>query len=182
MILKIIIPDDQNLKNYEKSLSIYPKIKNLNDNSNDIKVIKSMLRMKKECNSVIHFNKKFAENTDVNDYIYNNYQIINDENSIELEEEEEKDEEEENKKAEEPNVDNKINIINIPNKAIQIKDKSISISNIAKFIAYGQPSISTLKKLETFSKSIKIKVKEIKKLINKLIKKKINFDVEECKK
>ena len=163
---KLDVPKDKKKKN--------PKLKYYNEDHNDIKVIKSMLKMKTQCNQIIHFNKKFADNLNINDYIYNNFQIINDEFSFSLEEEEEKEEEE--KKSEGPKV---VNIINISNEPKPKKDKNISISNVARFIAYGQPAMSTLKSLETFSENIKIKAKEIQKLINKLEKKKNNSDIDD---
>ena len=162
---KLDVPKDKKKKN--------PKLKYYNEDHNDIKVIKSMLKMKTQCNQIIHFNKKFADNLNINDYIYNNFQIINDEFSFSLEEEEE---EEEEKKSEGPKV---VNIINISNESKPKKDKNISISNVARFIAYGHPAMSTLKSLETFSENIKIKAKEIQKLINKLEKKKNNSDIDD---
>jgi len=161
---KLDAPKDKKKKN--------PKLKYYNEDHNDIKVIKSMLKMKTQCNQIIHFNKKFADNLNINDYIYNNFQIINDEFSFSLEEEEE----EEEKKSEGPKV---VNIINISNEPKPKKDKNISISNVARFIAYGYPAMSTLKSLETFSENIKIKAKEIQKLINKLEKKKNNSDIDD---
>ena len=163
---KLDVPKDKKKKN--------PKLKYYNEDHNDIKVIKSMLKMKTQCNQIIHFNKKFADNLNINDYIYNNFQIINDEFSFSLEEEEE--EEEEEKKSEGPKV---VNIINISNEPKPKKDKNISISNVARFIAYGQPAMSTLKSLETFSENITVKAKEIQKLINKLEKKKNNSDIDD---
>ena len=163
---KLDVPKDKKKKN--------PKLKYYNEDHNDIKVIKSMLKMKTQCNQIINFNKKFADNLNINDYIYNNFQIINDEFSFSLEEEEE--EEEEEKKSEGPKV---VNIINISNEPKPKKDKNISISNVARFIAYGQPAMSTLKSLETFSENITVKAKEIQKLINKLEKKKNNSDIDD---
>jgi len=113
---KLEFPKDKKKKN--------PKIKYYNEDHNDIKVIKSMLKTKTKCNQVIHSNKKFANNLNINDYIYNNFQIINDEFSFSLKDEEKKSE---GSKA--------VNIINISNEPKPKKDKNISISNVAKFIA-----------------------------------------------
>ena len=81
---KLDVPKDKKKKN--------PKHKYYNEDHNDIKVIKSMLKMKTKCNQVIHSNKKFANNLNINDYIYNNFQIINDEFSFSLKDEEKKSE------------------------------------------------------------------------------------------
>ena len=129
-----------------------PSIKFLNENNEDIKIIKIMLKMKTECNHLIHFNKNFTDNIDIIKHICDNFNIKKrEENSIEMEEELDELNEEHQK-----------------NQANKIEDKSISISKVAEFIAYGNPSILTLKKLETFSNEMTKKTKEINKIINNL--------------
>ena len=128
-----------------------PKIVYFNEKNNDIKSIKLMLKMKNECNAIIHFNKKFAEKININDYIYDNFEINIEENDIQ------------DKNEGEIKID-EINI-NVPK-----KDKLISVSNVAKFIAYGHPDNSNFKSLETLSQNIKEKLQQIQIALNGLEK------------
>ena len=130
------------------------KIKYLKEDEEVIKVIKLLFRMKNACNKVIHFNKKFGENLNANDYIQLNF--MNNE---------EKEEESKEEKEGEENI-NEINTIK-ENKSIM--DKNIPISTVAKFIAFGNSSHKTLKNFEKYDKKLKKKIETIQTKVDNLI-------------
>lgn len=130
------------------------KIKYLKEDEDVIKVIKLLFRMKNACNKVIHFNKKFGENLNANDYIQLNF--MNNE---------EKEEESKEEKEGEENI-NEINTIK-ENKSIM--DKNIPISTVAKFIAFGNSSHKTLKNFEKYDKKLKKKIETIQTKVDNLI-------------
>ena len=143
---------------YSRKKNTNTKILYLKDDNNDIRTIKLLFKMKTECNNVIHFNKKIGEQIDINNYICDNFEIStkeDDTQDIFVKE----------KKSNEPNEINEIIIIDTEK---ENKDKNISITNVAKFIAYGHPNYSTLKALEKFSKNMSIKILEVQDMINKL--------------
>ena len=125
-----------------------------NENKTEINLTKIMLKLKTQCNKIIHFIKEYEDNLDIKNYIYEKFPIE------EVEFEEEKNEQ-----------SNNTNEIIFPNykKKITKKNVNISISEVAKFIAYGQPSQQVLKKLDDFSKKVNLKIKFLQDKINELI-------------
>jgi len=125
-----------------------------NENKTEINLTKIMLKLKTQCNKIIHFIKEYEDNLDIKNYIYEKFPIE------EVEFEEEKNEQ-----------SNNTNEIIFPNykKKITKKNVNISISEVAKFIAYGQPRQQVLKKLDDFSKKVTLKIKFLQDKINELI-------------
>lgn len=130
------------------------KIKYLKEDEDVIKVIKLLFRMKNACNKVIHFNKKFGENLNANDYIQLNFM-----NNAEKEEE----------SKEEKEGEENINEINTIKENKSIMDKNIPISTVAKFIAFGNSSHKTLKNFEKYDKKLKKKIETIQTKVDNLI-------------
>ena len=128
-----------------------------NENKTEIKLTKIMLKLKTQCNKIIHFNKEYEDNLDIKNYIYEKFPLEEEIEEVEFEEEKEQ--------------SNNTNEIIFPNyqKKIQKKNVNISISEVAKFIAYGQPSQQVLKKLDDFSKKVTLKIKFLQDKINELI-------------
>ena len=129
------------------------KIKYLKEDEEVIKVIKLLFRMKNLCDKVIHFNKKFEENLNINDYIQVNF--LNNE-------------EKEEENIEEEGTEN-VNEINTIEKNKSANDKNIHISTVAKFIAFGQSFHKTLRNLEKYEKKLKNKIKTIQTKVDNLI-------------
>ena len=117
-----------------------PKIVYKNKDSNVPKVIKLLLKAKKQCNQLIHFNNEFQENIIINEYIINDSQLSEEgnENSIRFE------------------------ISELSDSGNKIKEKYIQISKIAKFIAYENDSTDSMVKLSNLRKEVKQKIKKIK--------------------
>ena len=129
-----------------------------NENKTEIKLIKIMLKLKIQCNKIIHFKKEYEDNLDIKNYIYEKFPIEEEIEEVEFEEE----------KNEQSNNTNEIIFPN-SKKKITKKNVNISISEVAKFIAYGQPSQQVLKKLDDFSKKVNLKIKFLQDKINELI-------------
>ena len=124
--LKNHILNITNKPKYEKQKKSkkYPKIIYSDDKNKEIKVIQAMFKIKAECNNIIHFNKKYQENLNINNYIYEDFQLSHETNEIE--------------------DSSNINQIKIFSKSPK---NNFPISEVAKFIAYGNPSHTILKKL-----------------------------------
>ena len=120
------------------------------ENNTQIKLIKSLMKLKNECNKIVHFNKEYEDNLDIQNYIYDELQI---------------------KEEEEKEIENSIGTKETITKsnAEKNKEKKILISDVAKFLAYGHPSQQLLKKLEEFSKKISQGIKAIQDKVNSLL-------------
>ena len=159
--LKYIISDLENKKkaenintnkNKEISTIIYS-----NENKTEIKLIKLMLKLKTQCNKIIHLSKEYKDNLDIKNYIYEKLSIEEEIEEVEFEEE----------RNEDSNKNNEIIFPN--NKKITKKNVNISISEVAKFIAYEQPTQQVLKILGELSKKVAWKIKFIQDKTNELI-------------
>ena len=119
------------------------------ENNTQIKLIKSLMKLKNECNKIVQFKKDYEDNLDIQNYIYDELQI------------------KEEVKEMEKSIRTKETIIR--NNVKKNKEKKILISDVAKFLAYGHPSQLVLKKLEEFSKKISQDVKAIQDKVNSLL-------------
>ena len=154
-----------------------PKIKYLNKDGIEIKIIQVLFEMKSACNHIIHFLKDKNKNLNFDNYLYENIQIQFDKN----EEEEEIEEEEEELTIRIPSIkDNK----NKDNKNIDPKkkiDKNNSISNVANFITFGKSSYSLEKKFVEFYEQLRENIKKIQVEMNNLTQQTKIYGCEEYK-
>jgi len=120
--------------------ALNPKIVYKNKDSNVPKVIKLLLKAKKQCNQLIHFNNEFQENIIINEYIINGSQLSEEGNENSISDE----------------------ISELSDSGDKIKEKYIHISKIAKFIAYENDSTDSMVKLSNLRKEVKQKIKKIK--------------------
>ena len=119
------------------------------ENNTQIKLIKSLMKLKNECNKIVQFKKDYEDNLDIQNYIYDELQI------------------KEEVKEMEKSIRTKETIIR--NNVKKNKEKKILISDVTKFLAYGHQSQLVLKKLEEFSKKISQDVKAIQDKVNSLL-------------
>ena len=129
------IKNKSNIKNSKKvEATKFPKIVYSDETNKEIKVIQTIFKIKSACYNAVHFNKKYQENLDINNYLFGGF----------LE-------------SEIGDSKNK-NTIKLSK---NIKNTNFYISNVAKFIVYGHSSYQTLKKLEIISKEFIKKIKFI---------------------
>ena len=127
------IKNKSNIKNSKKvEATKFPKIVYSDETNKEIKVIQTIFKIKSACYNVVHFNKKYQENLDINNYLFGGFleseiRDSNNKNTIKL--------------------------------SKNIKNTNFYITDVAKFIAYGHSSYQILKKLENISKEFNKKIK-----------------------
>jgi hypothetical protein len=171
---KLISDMEMETKLIENKENNYPNIVFSNENDTEIKIIRTLLKMKKACNQIIHFIRDKNQNLYIVNSLFEDFQIHEEEAEEEEKEQEEENEKEEEEEEEEINLQNQnnINISNKINEMANNKERKISISKAANFIAFGNSSLSMEQKLESLSLEMNETVRIIQVQINDLSKKK----------
>ena len=171
---KLISDMEMETKLIENKENNYPNIVFSNENDTEIKIIRTLLKMKKACNQIIHFIRDKNQNLYIVNSLFEDFQIHEEEAEEEEKEQEEEKEKEEEEEEEEINLQNQnnINISNEINEMVNNKERKISISKAANFIAFGNSSLSMEQKLESLSLEMNETVRIIQVQMNDLSKKK----------
>lgn len=170
---KLISDMEMETKLIENKENNYPNIVFSNENDTEIKIIRTLLKMKKACNQIIHFIRDKNQNLYIVNSLFEDFQI-HEEEAEEEEKEQEEEKEKEEEEEEEINLQNQnnINISNEINEMVNNKERKISISKAANFIAFGNSSLSMEQKLESLSLEMNETVRIIQVQMNDLSKKK----------
>ena len=172
---KLISDMEKEAKLIENIENNYPNIVFSNEKETEIKIIQTLLKMKKACNQIIHFIRDKNQNLYIVNSLFEDFKIHEEEaEEEEKEQEQEQEREEEEEEEDEINLQNQnsINISNEINEMANNKERKISISKAANFIAFGNSSFSMEQKLESLSSEINETVKIIQAQMNDLSKKK----------
>ena len=108
----------------------------------DIKIIKTLFKMKNACNKVVHFENEIVnDNLNINSYIFNHFGLNSQEgNDINHNQQENESEKNDNK----------------------IEDNRISINKVVEFIAYGNPSNKIIDDLKKYFDTFKEECNNLK--------------------